>query len=580
MRLPPSAAPALRHAAAPLPPSGVGLQQDYPLGSPSPSVQRALAAYPPSFQRWLKGAAGDLLTEWSYWRAVAADVDMRVFDTSASRKRGLEEGPTAAIVEEGGPLPPIQHTAGQAAWAAKRQARLDWLGQRFLAWLFEHWASAGAGAQVALPPAAVPGHLTPWTASSGFSPLPPHLQGVAAEFVGHFLGRPGARFEADLVRSALGALVGDGSLAQPTPAAGGPTNLNALLSALQSQAAAGKEHGRSEGGGDGPPAVVHGEDVPPELADLPCEVYTQDSHVAEGVGWGDLAGYPAVRQAVQENILLPRQHPDVFARVAAAARGVDGEQPKAAHQSGVYLFAGPPGTGKTTTARVIAAEVDVPLVCLSFESIASALYGKSQQALDKVLRTLSSLPQGAVLFVDEADTFFPHRGRARGHTSDEYDARHLSIFLKWLEGIDAAAAARVTVVLATNREEALDPALLSRVALTLQFELPDATARRAIWEKYAAALPPAAVDQLVTATDGFSARDILRASQLAERRHATAVIQARGSGGASTSEPGPPPLEVYLECAQDKEGGVATAGGDGARRRGALPRSGQYGNKL
>eukprot|EP01138_Halocafeteria_seosinensis_P001147 gb/GECG01001173.1/.p1 GENE.gb/GECG01001173.1/~~gb/GECG01001173.1/.p1 ORF type:complete len:893 (+),score=105.93 gb/GECG01001173.1/:1-2679(+) len=292
----------------------------------------------------------------------------------------------------------------------------------------------------------------------------------------------------------------------------------------------------------------HGEDVPEELRDLPCSVYTRESHAMDGVDWDNLAGYDYIKHAVEENILLPRKYPDVYDRVSAATR----RRPSNASQlSGCYVFYGPPGTGKTTTARIIASQIDVPMVCLSFESIATSLYGESQKKLDQILQKISSLPEGAVVFVDEAETFFPSRARA-GMSS--YDQRLLSIFLKWLEGIEQKN--KVVVVLATNHDRALDDALKSRASLALHFGLPDKEARRQIWRQYAKHFGAGELEEVVQASEGLTARDIQKVCEVAERSYSSELIRERENQSGNTAigdtedddNKYRPPLDRYLEC--------------------------------
>ncbi|RYY37328.1 AAA family ATPase, partial [archaeon] len=60
-------------------------------------------------------------------------------------------------------------------------------------------------------------------------------------------------------------------------------------------------------------------------------------------------------------------------------------------ETALQIFAGPPGTGKTTTARIIAALCDKPLVVLNFENFASPYHGESERGLQEVLDAVSKL---------------------------------------------------------------------------------------------------------------------------------------------------------------------------------------------
>jgi SpoVK/Ycf46/Vps4 family AAA+-type ATPase len=64
------------------------------------------------------------------------------------------------------------------------------------------------------------------------------------------------------------------------------------------------------------------------------------------------------------------------------------------------LFEGPPGTGKTTCARIVAGQASIPLVYIPVESIASRWYGESEKKLSSMLSMAEDMG-GCIIFVDE-----------------------------------------------------------------------------------------------------------------------------------------------------------------------------------
>jgi len=341
--------------------------------------------------------------------------------------------------------------------------------------------------------------------------------------------------------------------------------------------------GRSGSGGPGQAPQIDPKKSPKKfLRSLGIKVYNTQTKTgaaaaplaASGapLAWDDLAGAAEVRSAVEEGVLLPLRHPHLYAAVTGLTR-VRSEP----NTHGTFLFEGPPGTGKTTTARIIAALADRPLVELSFENIGSSYYAATENNFARVLTAVQALP-GAILLVDEAEALFPSRygGGGGGHATpgssvtSAIGGKLLSQMLRFLEGM--AGGASNSVVLASNSAAALDPALLSRVASTISFTLPDAEARTAIWGRYAKHLPPASVGVLVEESDGMSGRDVKRVAEVAERRHVAATLAGGGEGTA----PSPPPLDVYSTVLTERVDGVLALGGaaggkaDFRRRQGGL----------
>eukprot|EP00741_Cyanophora_paradoxa_P023618 tig00021603_g22814.t1 len=155
-----------------------------------------------------------------------------------------------------------------------------------------------------------------------------------------------------------------------------------------------------------------------------------------GLDWASLAGYERIKKEVEDAVVLSFRYPSVFEAIAKGTRQrPDRSVPRA------VLFEGPPGTGKTTTARILAAQCDAPLVYLPLESILSKWYGESEQHLARVFSLCRKLAPGVLLFVDEVDALAPSRD-APGPEGGLHEAsrRMMSILLRHVDGFGAAPA--------------------------------------------------------------------------------------------------------------------------------------------
>ncbi|KAL2483940.1 P-loop containing nucleoside triphosphate hydrolase superfamily protein [Forsythia ovata] len=253
--------------------------------------------------------------------------------------------------------------------------------------------------------------------------------------------------------------------------------------------------------------------------------------------WDNIAGYNHQKREIEDTILLALQSPEVYDDIARGTRcKFETNRPRA------VLFDGPPGTGKTSCARVIANQSGVPMIYLPLEVIMSKYYGESERLLGKVFSLANEIPNGAIIFLDEVDSL----ATARDTETHEATRRLLSVLLRQIDGFEQEK--KVVVVAATNRKQDLDPALLSRFDSMITFGLPDQQTRQEIAAQYAKHLTKSELAEFALATEEMSGRDIRDVCQQAERHWASKII--RGKAQKKDEENvSLPPLEEYIESA-------------------------------
>jgi cell division protease FtsH len=211
--------------------------------------------------------------------------------------------------------------------------------------------------------------------------------------------------------------------------------------------------------------------------------------------FADVAGYPAVKTEISEVVDYLR-HPGRYRR--AGARGPRG-----------VLMAGPPGTGKTLLARAVAGEAHVPFFSVSGSGFVEMFVGLGAARVRDLFEQARSRGP-AIVFIDEIDALGARRDHGGFAGSDERE-QTLNQLLAEMDGFDQSDG--VVVLAATNRPDALDPALRrpGRFDREVIVPLPDRAERRAILASHARGKvlgPDVDLDQAAAATPGFSGADL------------------------------------------------------------------------
>ena len=233
---------------------------------------------------------------------------------------------------------------------------------------------------------------------------------------------------------------------------------------------------------------------------------------------------PTVEHWTWDSLVLP---PAIKAQLRQLQSVI--EDPESARRFGVdpptgLLLAGPPGTGKTTIAKVLAAQARCSFYPVSGADVMSKWVGESERNIRELFeRARENRP--SIIFIDEIDAIAARRGEVQVHDSQVNQL---------LAEIDGMAGQRgVFLIGATNRPDQLDPALLrgGRLSRTIVLALPDEAGRLEILRLYTARMPTVDVrlDELARATDGMSPADL---KALTQEAALAAMARSRASGEA------------------------------------------------
>ncbi|MBS7270242.1 MAG: CDC48 family AAA ATPase [Candidatus Freyarchaeota archaeon] len=211
------------------------------------------------------------------------------------------------------------------------------------------------------------------------------------------------------------------------------------------------------------------------------------------VSYEDIGGLDEEIRKVREMIELPLNHPELFSKLGI-------EPPK-----GVLLY-GPPGTGKTLLAKAVANETNANFYSISGPEIMSKFYGESESRLREIFEEAEKNAP-SIIFIDELDSIAPKREEVTG----DVERRVVSQLLTLMDGLKSRG--KVIVIAATNRPNAIDPALRrgGRFDREIEIGIPNQDGRRAIFQIHTRGMPLAEdvnLEELARVTHGFVGADI------------------------------------------------------------------------
>lgn len=180
-----------------------------------------------------------------------------------------------------------------------------------------------------------------------------------------------------------------------------------------------------------------------------------------------------IKQEFKE-IVLTKEQEDEIEKIAKAIQYRDYLKRIGLREIGKLLFVGPPGTGKTSTARALSGRLGIPIVEVKLSQIADQYLGETAKNIDRVFELAKRLSP-CILFIDEFDFV------AKARSTDEHAAlkRAVNTLLKAIDEISLVEHG-VLLIGATNQPTILDHAAWRRFDEIVDFTLPDENTRKRI----------------------------------------------------------------------------------------------------
>ena len=245
-----------------------------------------------------------------------------------------------------------------------------------------------------------------------------------------------------------------------------------------------------------------------------AKVYVQSS---QGIHFSDVAGEDEAKESLAE-IVDYLHNPQKYTEVGAS-------MPKG------VLLVGPPGTGKTMLAKAVAGEANVPFFSISGSEFVEMFVGMGASKVRDLFKQAKEKAP-CIVFIDEIDAIGQKRNSGNMGGNDERE-QTLNQLLTEMDGFEGNNG--VIILAATNRPEALDPALTrpGRFDRRVPVELPDLQGREAILKVHARKIKTTpdvdfhVIARMASGASGAELANIVNEAALrAVRDHRTQVTQA------------------------------------------------------
>merc|ERR1712035_198856 len=243
-------------------------------------------------------------------------------------------------------------------------------------------------------------------------------------------------------------------------------------------------------------------DILPPEADSSITMLSADEK--PDVSYADIGGMDMQKQEVREAVELPLTHFELYKQI-----GIDPPR-------GVLMY-GPPGCGKTMLAKAVAHHTTAAFIRVVGSEFVQKYLGEGPRMVRDVFR-LAKENSPAIVFIDEIDAIATKRFDAQTGADREVQRILLEI-LTQMDGFDQSV--NVKVIMATNRQDTLDPALLrpGRLDRKIEFPLPDRRQKRLVFST---------ITSKMNLADDVDLEDFISRPDKISNADITSVCQAAG----------------------------------------------------